>query len=256
MKHITLFVIAIVFIAHGQLKLSGNQEGVFDSSDYVVSQDIIVKEGTKLEFISGCDIRFEPYIGIKVFGDLILTNCELSAKENNWNGINVAQKGSVKFKNVTISNSVFGIALPDSAAIKELKDVVFTDNKKSLQIGSQNIIVTEGKPFSISTLESSNIKTEHNKDLLKLDGPISKRNNTVLAVRWISLISTIACTGVSLYCAGKSDHYVSKYNELGEDDLDQFQNVRKSITKYNNYTLAAGIGAGVSAVVFSCTFAF
>jgi len=254
LKRITLFIITIVFLSHGQLKLLGNQEGVFDSSEYIVSQDIVIVEGTKIEFMPGCIIRFEPYTGIKVFGDLILTNCELSARDSCWNGINVAQKGSVKLKNVTISNSVFGIALPDSGAIKEFKGVVFTDNKKTLQIGSQNVFVSNGKPISILRIENSNEKTAHNKDLLRLDGPVSKRTNAVLAIKWISIIGTIACTGVSLYCAEKSDHYLSEYNK--SNDVNEISRWRSLSTRYNNFAIGAGVGAGVSAVVFTCALTF
>jgi len=257
------FIIFILFVASGssgQLKLSDVQSGVFDAATYIVTKDLIVPEGKTLEILPGSKIKIKPYVGIKVFGILKLRETELSAIDSldeQWNGVEVAFNGRIDFEDVVIDKSVKGVIVPDSSSIIKFNNVLFKDNRKGLQIANMPVLIKNGQPVTI-VIENEKHGTVDTKYVLRSEQPPSENTMGMATyiVRWGTSISTVALTGVSLYSVVRSDYYVSKYDEVGEDDIDQFPRLRESITRYNKYATIASILAGVSALGFVCTFAF
>lgn len=256
-----ILIISVASVVYSQVPLTGFQEGKFDSSEseYIIPEEIVVPEGKTLEFLPGCKITFNPFSGIICHGQLRVVDCEIapnSRKGKVWNGINVTGNGSLYFDNVIIKNSLFGITVPDSSSLKKFNDVTFIGSSKYLQINNSAIFVENGKPFSIA-VSKSDINSLTEKPVTELPETIDNKSQSIsiISAPWLSILSTLAFTGVSLYCMGKSEHYQSEY-DAEEYNLDKTHKFRKLASRYYNLSIGAGIGAGISAVGFTYTVTF
>jgi hypothetical protein len=148
------------------MSLSGEQDGVYEKGSYVVSEDIVVREGMTLTFLPGTVVRFEPYAGIVVRGALVCTGeptapvVFTSADDRpssegpraqpqpfDWNGIRIERKGRAELAYVKVSYSTYGIEADTSGALR-LREVVFVKNgRSSLVIGGEIVAVEDAKPF-------------------------------------------------------------------------------------------------------------
>jgi hypothetical protein len=61
MKNELFLVLSIFSVSLGQVKISGEQDGVFDSATYIVSKDIIIPAEKSLKFLPGLTGRFKMY---------------------------------------------------------------------------------------------------------------------------------------------------------------------------------------------------
>jgi len=256
MKFLFVLISVLVCTLSAQRKLAGEQDGVYDSAQYIVINDLIVPEGKTLEFLPGSALQFEPYVGINVFGHLKMKEVSLNASDssanNTWNGINVAKKGRVSFENVSIRKSLFGITIPDSSSITRFERVTFIDNMKNMQINARSVNVEPNKPLTID-VNNKNVKPSR-KDIGEIRNDregVNLSDNMKIPFRWLSAAAALSCTALSVYCGVKTDQYSNKY-ESAENDSDVSRYVEKRRT-YRNKSIASGIGAGVFGITLLFT---
>jgi len=252
----TIFLIPIMTIA--QIQLAGEQTGVFDST-YIVIKNLIVPENKKLEFLPGSRLFFMPFTSLKVFGQLKIKDAVLNAFDTSaglWNGIEVIQKGSIDFENVTITRSVLGVSVPDSAALIKFRNIKFQGNTTSLRIADEPVFVQEEKPVTIEKVEQDKSETENpplmTNPFIREELKVTTKPG-IVALRWISAITAISCTALWAHYMEASDHYRTKYDL--SNDKSEAQSYRSQCENYHKVAVVTGIGAGIfsAALLFSIT---
>jgi hypothetical protein len=253
---ISAFLFLIYTLSVGQIKLAGEQDGVFDSATYIVSEELIVPEGKKLDFLPNARLLFLPYVGIRVDGQLKMRKTILSSKDStgNWVGIEVGQKGKIDFSNVSISRSIMGIGVPDSTAIEHFDNITFENNKSTLRIDDSPIFIREGIPFTFSkvTNDPKEEKRKFSSDRL-LNSDI-KKIPSLRAGKWISTITALTCLAGCVIFIVESHNEYDKYKQQLKDPV-KAQEYRKQSLLYRNVAVGTGINAGVAGVAFTVCFA-
>ena len=228
MKNGVLIILSFGVISHAQIQIAGEQDGVFDSAIYVVTKDIIVQEGEKLEFLPGSRILFMPYTGVKVYGQLKLKRNKLISSdtaEGSWNGIDVISDGTLYFNEVNIARSILGIGVPDSSSLMCFKNVTFTSNKSTLRIAGAPVFIRDGISYSLEENQDTKPLPIH-KDIYSGNDRevtlIPEKNSVVKPLRWVSMAATVACAALSVYCSLESVSYHKAYDSAKENSVIQF----------------------------------
>lgn len=248
---LTIFILTTTIYAEQHI-IVGEREGKIDSSNYIVTEDIIVAEDTKLEFLPGSKLSFNPYCGIKVRGELKLDGCILKSSDDNkgnWIGINVSEKGKIDFKDVIISGSIFGVIVPDSSSIKKFKNITFQNNKKSLQINEMSYTNDE-KPISIYKLNSNNMLLDNSNILNKSSNKKNTfKNKNILKIG--TVFSLITLSAICIYYSNEHSEYAEKY-KMTQNNEDASRYITKS-DKFLTYSIISGVGAGLSGIAMGVT---
>lgn len=260
MKKLSIIIAYLLFIhslSVGQIKLAGEQDGVFDSSTYIVSNDLIVPLGKKLEFLPKAKLLFLPFTGIKVDGQLKMIDARLASYDStgNWNGIEVGLNGRIHLENVTIHRSVMGVGVPDSSAIQCFSNITFAGNKSTLRIADSPVFIREGKSF---TYGERNLNVQKEESLHLSSGRLLntdyKKKSPIKAVMRISAITSLVCIAGCIACEVESKHKYSEYEK--SLDKEHAKRYKEQSIAYRNIAIGTGICAGVTGVTFSTCFAF
>ena len=252
-----IVILSMVAYSQAQIQIAGEQDGVYDGTTYLVTKDVIVPEGKNLEFLEGARILFTQYSGIKVYGQLKLKNSLLSASDSvqgSWNGIEVISDGTLCFDEVTVSRSILGIGVADSASLKCFRNVTFSSNKSSLRIADVPVFIHDGKPYTFEKSYEPSLQ-DHKDDISKIVNDANlptERTSPVKPMRWISGVAAAVCAVVSTYCSIESASYHQAY-DASDDNSDAQFNKSQSL-KFRSLAIGTGIGAGVSGAVFIITF--
>jgi hypothetical protein len=161
-----------------EISFSGEQDGYFESGQYVATGTIKVKRGKTLTFAPGCVIRFKQFAGIVVEGTLkcvgwpsqpvVFTSDNNRPKSDDtqykipapfdWNGITVTDSAaSVYFEYVRIAYSTYGLDVKSTASRITLKGVVFSENGRGgITIEEKQLGVIDNEQFSFVQPEQAN----------------------------------------------------------------------------------------------------
>lgn len=161
-----------------EIPFSGEQDGFFESGQYVATGTITVKRGKTLSFAPGSIVRFRQYAGIVVEGTLkcagsaykpiVFTSINDRQKTTDpqykapapfdWNGIQVADSAaSVFIENVRIAYSTYGLDIKSTSSKIRLKSVVFSENGRSgITIDEKQLGVIDNEQFSFVQPEPEN----------------------------------------------------------------------------------------------------
>jgi len=246
MKKALFIVLSIFSISNSQVRIAGEQDGVFDSASYVVSKDIIVPAEKSLKFLPGSEISFLPYTGMRVYGNLIINGSKLTSLDDHglWNGIEIAPKGSINFENVIISRSVLGIAAADSTVINALGKIKFIQNKISLKIADKSIFIRDDEPYSFEkAIADRSIQTGNIPSSTVLG--MKRTRPSILALRWGTAIAALASTALWAYYLEASENSKTKYNYAATSDEAKY--FRSQSDDFRQYGILSGIGA----IIFS-----
>jgi len=159
-----------LFAAPAEIFFTGEQDGYFESGQYIATGVITVKRGKTLTFAPGSVVRFKQFAGIIVEGTLKCAGREsqpvIFTSDNNrlkdgdaqykipapfdWNGIQVADSlASLDLENVRITYSTYGLDIKSSAAQVRLKGVVFAENGRGgITIDDKQLGVIDNEEFS------------------------------------------------------------------------------------------------------------
>lgn len=226
-----LFVL-IIFIAgvylfntsvFGEILLKGEQHGVYERDEYLVTEDVTIPSGKTMTIESGSVIRFAQYTGLIINGKLACLN-ELgsstlfTAIENKsgttakkdfenipqWNGIIVNAGASIEFEYVQIFKSVYGIKADKECSEIILKNNAFWENVQDMSISDSVIYIDNNKPvnfvYGVELLDTNEQVSATNitvdvKDTIEV-GKQKKKVNWKIPVRICS--GTIVVTGCIL----------------------------------------------------------
>ncbi|MBN2434864.1 MAG: hypothetical protein JXK07_06315 [Spirochaetes bacterium] len=256
MKKIAVIILFLISVTFGQIKLAGEQDGVFDSATYIVSDELIVPEGKNLDFLPNATLLFLPYVGIRVEGQLKMKNATLSSQDStgNWNGIEVGKNGKIYLDNVSIHRSVMGISVPDTSAIQYFSSITFTGNKSTLRIADSPVFIREGIPFTFSKVVMNDPKVE-NKNFTsdRLLNTDIEKHSSISAAKWISAITTFTFIAGSIAAGVESNRKYSKYEQSQEKE--RIEKYKEQSIVYRNIAIGTGIGAGVTLAALSICFA-
>jgi hypothetical protein len=159
-----------LFAATAEISFTGEQDGYFESGQYIATGTITVKRGKTLTFAPGSVVRFKQFAGIIVEGNLKCVGWEsqpvIFTSDNNrlkdgdaqykipapfdWNGIQVADSiASLDLENVRITYSTYGLDIKSSASQVRLKGVVFAENGRGgITIDDKQLGVIDNEDFS------------------------------------------------------------------------------------------------------------
>jgi hypothetical protein len=162
---------AVAMPVLAEIPLSGEQDGLLETNEYLVTGLVAVKRGKTLSFAPGSVVRFKQYGGIVVEGTLkcagtrpmplVFTSCNQrspgpdvkdAAAPFDWNGIlAVDSLSSIDIENALIKFSTFGLDIRSLLANIRLKNVVFDDNGKgNVIVAGKQLDVKDKEPFSYS----------------------------------------------------------------------------------------------------------
>ena len=273
-----VFVICnALFAAPAEISFTGEQDGYFESGQYVATGTITVKRGKTLTFAPGSVVRFKQFAGIIVEGTLKCVGWEsqpvIFTSDNNrlkdgdaqykipapfdWNGIQVADSlASLDLENVRITYSTYGLDIKSSAAQVRLKGVVFAENGRGgITIDDKQLGVIDNEEFSfvqppVDTMASPRKVSAKPMVQPKPHKPMDWRFPVRLS------LGAIAIGGIA---AGIYENMqVVKYQKVYDSDKTTsiIENDKKNASdaqKYRNFGYVIGIAAACG---FTFTFFF
>jgi hypothetical protein len=241
-----LKVIFFIFFINYQLfaltKLSGIVESMIlepSGNPFVVTGDILVPVGKKLEVKDGCIFLFKPFTGITIEGEMVVNGTNyrpvIFTSENDdkynqntaqfpnpfdWNGILITKKaGVVIFSDFIIKYSVYGF--------KSYKEDILISNGIFSGNGQSNVTVqgvmkniADGIPFNYKMDPDDKIGLEENTEPRKVVQPVktqvSKEPKRPGAWHRPLAIATgatgLAVLGVGGYCLHIKSYYAEMYD--------------------------------------------
>jgi hypothetical protein len=274
---LSVFVLCnALFAAPAEISFTGEQDGYFESGQYIATGTITVKRGKTLTFAPGSVVRFKQFAGIIVEGTLKCVGREsqpvIFTSDNNrlkdgdvqykipapfdWNGIQVADSlASLDLENVRITYSTYGLDIKSSAAQVRLKGVVFAENGRGgITIDDKQLGVIDNEEFSFVQPPVDSAATPRKVSAKPLAQPKPhKPMDWRFPVR-LSL-GAIAIGGVA---AGIYENIqIVKYQKAYDsDNTTNIKNDKKNASdaqKYRNFGYDIGIAAACG---FTLTFFF
>jgi hypothetical protein len=251
------------------IPIKGEQDSDYPKGTYLVTDDVMVKKGRTMTFMPGTTVLFKKDTRILVEGRLIcqgnsngmitfgrLANDKYfipldTGVDTRWDGIFVAESGSVEISFSCIADSKYGVESKENAGAVVLDSVLFRDNKfQNLKVGATAVPVVENQ-FVFYSSKMTN--PQRAQDVKAQDGqtgavniqPQRHRINWKLAGR-IGL-GAAALAGGILYLAERSaalDNQKKSDNATNQKDAIQFSDKAQS---------AAGAGNAGMAVFLICT---
>jgi hypothetical protein len=156
------------------IPIKGEQDSDYPKGVYLVTDDVVIRKGKTMTFLPGTLVLFKKDTRITVEGRLIcqgtpkgaitfgkLANDKYlipldSGVDARWDGIFVAESGSVEIRFSDITGSKYGLENNQANGTIILDTVMFQDNKfQNLKVGGNNICVPEDKFIFYSSMSSS-----------------------------------------------------------------------------------------------------
>jgi hypothetical protein len=285
MKHLKLIVIVFLFAKSplfALTKLSGIMESMVleqSGNPFVVTGDILVPVGKKLEVKDGCVFLFKPFTGITIEGEMVVSgtnykpviftsenddkyNQESSQFPNpfDWNGILIAKKaGVVIFSNFIIKYSVYGLK-----SYKEdflISNGVFSANGQS-NVTVQGVMknIADGIPFNYKMDPDDKIEPEERNETRKIVQPVKtsvvkKPTHPGAWHRPVAIASGatgLVVLGVSGYFFHMKNYYSKRYDseENSQSQFDEFASKQESSLQSAAICTVGGSLLCVGGVVF------
>jgi len=231
-----LGVLILPFSAIGKdIVLSGEQDGIFEKAEYLVTKDIIVKSGSTIVFSAGSIIRFKPYTGITVEGSIKCNGTFFdpvvftSDNDRNastvlanqpapfdWNGISAMQTAdTISFINTKIAFSTFGMSVASPFSRLTLDTMMFVKNgRQDFSIAGKEISINDNSAFSYVSkprpAKDTNPVIESSVKQPPQGSPSpAKPFPWKWSIRIGSGVGAVACIGWGLYENSQSNHYFS-----------------------------------------------
>jgi hypothetical protein len=147
--------------------LSGEQDGDFETGNYIVTGTVVVKRGKTLSFSPGCIVRFKRYTGIVVEGTMKCKGTSglpiMFTSDNHrtsdqgtanpltpfdWTGIVVVDSmGVLDFEFTHVLYATFGLDVRSGLAKVRLKNAYFDENGQfNVRINGNQLDVKENSP--------------------------------------------------------------------------------------------------------------
>jgi hypothetical protein len=263
MKHLK-FIIIVFLLAKSPLFASTKLSGIIESlvleqsgNPFVVTGDILIPVGKKLEVKDGCVFLFKPFTGITIEGEMVVngTNYKpvIFTSENDdkynqestqfpnpfdWNGILISKKaGVVIFSNFIIKYSVYGLK-----SYKEdflISNGVFSGNGQS-NVTVQGVMknIADGIPFNYKMDPDDKIEPEERNETRKVVKPekvsvVKKPKRPGAWHRPVAIatgVTGLAVLGVSGYFLFQKNNYAKKYSAAGntQDQMNDFVSKQES----------------------------
>jgi hypothetical protein len=254
------------------IPIKGEQDSDYPRGVYLVTDDVVIKKGKTMTFMPGTQVLLKKDTRITVEGRLI---CQGNPKgtitfgrlENEkylipldagvdarWDGIFVAESGSVEISFSYITGSKYGIENVQANGTIILDSVMFRDNKfQNLKVAGNLICVPEDKyVFYSSRTNSAQIKVKNVGDLSSGD--------TKKPIGWKFPVrigcGALALAGGALYV---TELVVSGDYQKKSDAAKDSTSVRQYFNKAENAARVgniAGIFALLGTIGFTVTFFF
>jgi hypothetical protein len=260
------------------IPIKGEQDSDYPKGTYLVTDDVMVKKGRTMTFMPGTTVLFKKDTRILVEGRLIcqgnsngmitfgrLANDKYfipldTGVDTRWDGIFVAESGSVEISFSCISGSKYGVEAKENAGTVVLDSVLFRENKfQNLKMGVGTVPVAENQYVFYSSRMNNPQKAPEAKAQDGRTGavdmqPQKHRINWRLAGR-IGL-GAAALAGGIVYLAERSaalDNQKKSDNATNQNDAIQFSDKAQSAANAGNAGLVIGL---LCAIGFSVTFCF
>ncbi|MBD3390927.1 MAG: hypothetical protein GF418_02690 [Chitinivibrionales bacterium] len=251
------------------IPLSGEQDGLYERGNYVVTGDVEVKAGRAMRISPGSFLRFRPGTGMVVRGTLecagdpvlpvvFTSTADTGAGARNkalpfdWAGIEIRDSGALRCEHARISFSTFGIRA-DSSSLVELHNVIFLRNGSAdLQIGPSVVVVEEGAACDYSSrtegYAGSGTARRRGGRRGRERGPRLKAR-VGLGVT-CGLVAALGA-GLAIYEHMRAGEYEEKYETgMGSNVAEYKRLYRQSIAGRNISIAAAAAGAvGLSVII-------
>ncbi len=277
---IFILLISAFSIIAKDIVLSGEQDGVFEKAEYLVTKDIIVKPGTTIVFAAGSIIRFKPYTGITVEGNIRCNGTSMdpvvftsdndrnaSPPQSNqpapfdWNGISAnLTADTISFTNTRIAFSTFGISVAAPSSHTTLDTMMFVKNGRTdLTVAGKEIAIKDNAAFSYVFQQPKPAKdtTVAAANPVRSAPPPASADKPFpwkLTFRIGSGIGAVACLGWGLYENSQSDRYFSLSQDKNQG-LRADEYLQKSQDADGRRTIAY-VCAAACAALCSVTFFF
>jgi hypothetical protein len=284
---VVAFCLAVAVPALAEIPLSGEQDGLLETNEYLVTGLVTVKRGKTLSFTPGSVVRFKQYGEIVVEGTLKCAGTQhapiVFTSRNHrspgsdvndapapfdWNGIlAVDSLSSIDIENVYINFSTFGLDIRSLLANIRVKNVVFDGNGKgNIMVAGKQLDVKDKEPFSYSqwlplddTVRTAPVAPPPFKEPVVVMPP--PKVKTPLKDPWKFPVrlgcGVLAATGTILgfYFDGKVADYQKKFdNEHG--DVNAVNSYAENREKASDRRNISKIIAIIGACGFSITFLF
>jgi len=263
------------------IPIKGEQDSDYPKGVYLVTDDVVIKKGRTMTFLPGTLVLFKKDTRITVEGRLIcqgtpkgaitfgrLANEKYlipldSGVDARWDGIFVAESGSVEIRFADITGSKYGLENDQANGTIILDTVMFQDNKfQNLKVGGNSICVPEDKFVFYSSRNGGGLNGNKNGNGLSV-GDAKRPFNWKLSMRIGS--GAIALAGGALYVAEsivaadnqkKLDAVHTTNTNNNQLTRDEAANYEKKVKDAANIGNAAGIIGILGAVGFAVTFFF
>jgi hypothetical protein len=277
-----VFVLAALLLcAYGKdIIMSGEQDGVFEKAEYLVTKDILVKRGAIITFAAGSIIRFKPYTGMTIEGRLVCNGTPsdpvVFTSDNDrgasvlrptqpapfdWNGIDASLFcDTLSLTFAQVSYSTFGINVGPASCVVKLKAIAFVKNGRAdFAMAGKPVTIQDNAAFSFESASRPSGDTDLNSVLLA--GAAFSPHEAEKPFPWKLAarigLGTAACAGLGLGLYGhfQADHYY----KLSQDPSasyplpDTYWKKMKDAQALRN---AGYIIAAVCAAGFTMTFVF
>ena len=276
------FCAAFAMPALAEIPLSGEQDGLLETNEYLVTGLVTVKRGKTLSFTPGSVVRFKRYGGIVVEGTLkcagtrpmplVFTSCNQrspgsdvkdAAAPFDWNGIlAVDSLSSIDIENALIKFSTFGLDIRSLLANIRLKNVVFDDNGKgNVIVAGKQLDVKDKEPFFYSQwlplddslLTAKVVAAPSHKEPDSKTPPPKKQSPKKCAWKFPVRLGcgALAATGTILafYFDGKVDDYQKKFDNEHVD-----MNAVNSYAKNRDKAVERRDISKIIAIIGACGF--
>jgi hypothetical protein len=275
-----VFCLAVAMPALAEIPLSGEQDGLLETNEYLVTGLVTVKRGKTLSFAPGSVVRFKQFGEIVVEGTLKCAGMGFTSRNHrspgsdvkdapapfDWNGIlAVDSLSSIDIENVYIKFSTFGLDIRSLLANIRLKNVVFDGNGKgNIIVAGKQLDVKDKEPYSYSqwlplddSVRIAPVSPPPPKEPVVVVPPpkTSPKDPWKLPVRLGC--GALAATGTILafYFDGKGADYQKKFNNE-HGDMNAVNSYAKNRDKALENRDISTIIAIIGACGFSITFLF
>jgi hypothetical protein len=255
--------------------LKGEQESDYPRGVYLVTENVVIKEGKTMTFMPGALVLFKKDTRMTVKGRLIckgspsatITFARLandkyfipldSNVDARWDGIFVSDSGNVELSFCNINGSKYGIeATASYRGIMVIDTVMFVDNKfQNLKIGNTVIDIPEKHYVFFSSLKFNPNKPEESYKVVSSNYVPPKK-----VYKWKKPVQ-FTCGGVALaglaaygVCSYMAYDYQNKSNKASNpQEANDYYNKGKTMANIGNAGLIVGI---LGTIGFSVMFFF
>jgi hypothetical protein len=249
------------------IPIKGEQDSDYPRGVYCVTDDVVIKKGKTMTLMPGTLVLLKKDTRITVEGRLICQGSRAAAitfarlandkylipldpsVDARWDGIFVADSGSVEISFTNITGSKYGLENTQASGAIILDTVLFKDNKfQNLKVAGNLICVPENKSIFYSSRMSAANAGGH-------VSPETKKQTNWKPTLRIGF-GALALAGAVLYAAefSQAADYQKKSNDaITSDDAKAYDKKANDDAKMGNIGGIIGI---LGAIGFTVTFLF